>query len=210
MSQSAPTSAVSSPSRSATTSAPDRSSPPARSNAKPRPPAAPAPGRSFALRPTAASDSFAKCSRRASIVGTDFGRTPFCGPKIAVAPRLPQRGLSTSERIVMRVPASRASKALASMRESASRPAGVGSTEWPFASRRASPSAESNPAPPSLVLLPPRPATKRFTPASSRMRINSPRPRVLRLSTGYAVAPGSVSPTTCALSMIAVSFAICP
>ncbi len=99
--QSAPSSAASSPIRSATTSAPERISPPINCSAKPRPPAAPAPGLSCARRSSARSVSEAKFAMRPSSSAMRSRGTPFCGPKIAVAPRSPVSGLLTSDITMM-------------------------------------------------------------------------------------------------------------
>ena len=66
------------------------------------------------LRPAPRSGRPARrCAR------TSSGRTPFCGPKIAVAPRAPVSGLLTSDITVIVAAASRGSSADASTRASA-------------------------------------------------------------------------------------------
>jgi hypothetical protein len=132
------------------------------------------------------------------------GRTPFCGPKTAVAPRSPQSGLLTSDMIVIAESASLKSSPLASAFAACARPAGVGAICWPASSEISIPSAASIPAPPSLVLLPPTPTMNRRTPESRSAPINSPTPLVERAVTSTAMPSASVMPTISAASMIAV------
>ncbi len=86
ISQFAPSSASSSPISRATTSAPVSKRAPSICSAKPSPPAAPAPGSLRLATPIAGSSRSAKWARAVSISAICSGVTPFCGPKIAVAP----------------------------------------------------------------------------------------------------------------------------
>ena len=105
------------------------------------------------------------------------GATPFCGPKIAVAPCAPLSGLLTSDMMRISQSARRGSSDAASTVRTAASASGVGATAPPSASCRVIPSAHSSPLPPSLVLVPPSPTMKRRTPLSSSVRTSSPTPR---------------------------------
>ena len=63
----------------------------------PIPPAAPAPGCSLICLPQSRPAISAKWANAASSSFTISGVAPFCGPKIAEAPRSPQSGLFTSQ-----------------------------------------------------------------------------------------------------------------
>ena len=65
-------------------------------NPPPIPPAAPVPACSLIFLPQSRWAISAKCANAASSCATICGVAPFCGPKIAEAPRSPQRGLFTS------------------------------------------------------------------------------------------------------------------
>ncbi|EDT01446.1 hypothetical protein BamIOP4010DRAFT_5028 [Burkholderia ambifaria IOP40-10] len=104
----------------------------------------------------------------------------------------------------------RGSSPEASIRAMSASRAGTGSTGWPAASKHCRPRPASNPAPASLVLLPPSATKKRRTPSSSSVRIASPIPRVLRASTGTLMPTASVMPTISAVSTIAVRASITP
>jgi DNA polymerase-3 subunit delta' len=81
MASAAPSRAWSAPTASRASSMPGRSSAPQKAvSPNPRPPAAPEPGRSRSLCPTAASTTSAKWARAASSSRTVSGDAPFCGP----------------------------------------------------------------------------------------------------------------------------------
>ena len=172
--QSAPASARSRPMRSAA-AAPERNSPPTSCSAKPRPPVAPAPGREAARTP-AASASAAKFADPVSNPATASAATPFCGPKIAVAPRSPQSGLLTSDMIVIESAEAAGVDGGDAREARGCRPDGC-----PVASNRRIPSAVSTAAS-SLGPPPPQPAA---TPGSKSARMSSPTPRVSRLRDGH-------------------------
>ncbi len=90
-------------------------------------------------------------------------------------------------------------------------PAGVGSTVRPSASTSFRPKPTSRPAPPSLVLLPPSPTMMRRMPASSSsLHQLAHAARAAPLDRHAQCPPASVRPTTCAISINAVSAAITP
>ena len=96
--RSAPMIASASPTACATSAAPPPIRAPHASSPNPAPPAAPAPG-AAASGCSASGIRSASRARFASSTSTVAASAPFCGPKIAAAPRSPNSGLVTSPRM---------------------------------------------------------------------------------------------------------------
>ena len=198
--QSAPVIADSRPTVSAITSTPGRVSASRNcSRAKPRPPAAPAPGVSTWVAPTTAENRASADSSRS----TSAGPAPFCGPNTALAPPGPSSGAVTSHASLKRAAARRGSSPVRSTRSRRSSAAPPGGRGAPSASSSTAPSAVSMPAPASLVADPPRPMRNSAAPRSSAEVISWPTPNVLARNTSRSAVAMRSSPAAAAISMTA-------
>ena len=158
---------------------PGRSSAPRKAKSPaPKPPAAPAPGWWRTSRPTAFSISSIALARFASSSPIISGVAPFCGPNMAVQPRGPSRGLSTSHATSIRLLLTAGWSCDKSMlASSANRPPVIGSRiSLPSARRNLMPSAWAMPAPRSFVAEPPIPRIKCLAPMAKATLSSSPVP----------------------------------
>ncbi len=151
------------------------------------------------------SSTSAKWASAASSVATSSGEAPFCGPYTAGAPLGPVSGLSTSLASTSSTDDSRASRPDRSARARSASPPPPGGTGSPSSSRNRAPSADSMPAPPSVVALPPTPNTMVRAPASSAARSSSPEPYVEAVSGAKTPAGRRCNPLASAISTTAVS-----
>ena len=146
--------------------------------AKPRPPAAPAPGVFAFIIGLILCASRAKCSSHISILIICSGEAPFCGPNTALLPLVPQSGFVTSQAMRNRHCVKSGSAWAVWISARLPRPMAPGITWVPLVSSKEKPSACSMPAPPSLVALPPIPIIKSRQPFWIASKMSCPVPYV--------------------------------
>ena len=145
-------------------------------NANPQPPAAPVPGlkASAFLNFRLAIEAY--CASHRSILRIISSSAPFWGPKTALHPFSPHKGLVTSQAIRNSHSFSSGITSSVVSSKSFSNPPAPKGICRPFSSRNPKPRAWSIPTPPSFVALPPIPIKKRRQPFPIPSFINSPTP----------------------------------